>query len=171
MTGEAMQALGRAYHGLILTLAALAIAGIILMTVLILGDVTMRYLGLGSIQSASMLIEYSLLFSTMMAAPWLVRRRGHITITSMVDLLPPAARKIMGTLSLVVSIVTLLVLGWRSALVGLDKWRGGGMDIRSIAVPEWIAYAILSVGFLLMATECMRLMLRRELEPVGSSAT
>lgn len=166
-----MHALGKIYDGVVHGLAALAIGGIALMTVLILGDVTLRYLRLGSIQAASTLIEYSLLFSTMMAAPWLVRRRGHITITSMVDLLPPGGRKTMGTLSLGVSTLTLLLLGWRAAMVAHDKWRAGGMDVRSVAIPEWIAYAILAVGFLLMGTECIRLILRREVEPVGSAAT
>lgn len=39
------------------------------------------------------------------------------------------------------------------------------MDIRSIAIPEWISYAILAAGFALMATEFLRLILRGEAAP------
>ena len=166
-----MKPLVKSYDYLIHILAVAAMISIIALTGLILADVTMRYLRLGSIQSASTLIEYALLFSTMLGAPWLVRKRGHITVTSMVDMLPPAGRRGVGALSMLISIVTLGVLGWRSAIVAWEKWVQGSMDVRSIAVPEWIAYAILATGFLLMATETLRLMLLGDIEPAGSAAT
>ncbi|RMC30801.1 TRAP transporter small permease [Paracoccus alkanivorans] len=165
-----MAILGKLYSGLIHVLAVLAVISILVATGLILGDVTMRYLGLGSIRASSTLIEYALLFSTMLGAPWLMRRRGHITVTSLVEQLPPAGRKAAGALALGISTVTLLILGWRSAMVGYDKFLRGGADIRSIAVPEWIAYGILATGFVLMGTECLRLILQRRFEPHGSVA-
>lgn len=166
-----MTAISKVYDALIHGLAATGIIAITVMTGLILADVTMRYAGWGSIQSASTLIEYSLLYATMAGAPWLVRKRGHITVTSLTDLLPEAGGRFMGLVSLTISILTLLVLGWRASVVALEKWQQNSMDVRSIAVPEWVAYAILAGGFLLMATESIRLILRGEIKPAGSAAT
>ena len=166
-----MQQLVKLYGMLIVGLAALSGVTIVVMTGLILGDVSMRYLGLGTIQSSSTLIEYGLLFSTMLGAPWLVRKRGHITVTSLVDMLPETGRKMSGLVVLIISIITLGVLGWRSAMVAYDKWLQGSMDVRSVALPEWISYAILATGFLLMASESIRLILLKEVEPEGSAAT
>lgn len=163
-----MAMLGKLYSGLIHLLAGCAVISLLVATGLILGDVTMRFLGLGAIRASSTLIEYALLFATMLGAPWLMRRRGHITVTSLVELLPPAGQKFTGALALGISTLTLLILGWRSAMVGYDKWLRGGMDVRSIAVPEWISYGILATGFILMGTECLRLILQRRFEPQGS---
>ncbi|MDO5604048.1 MAG: TRAP transporter small permease [Paracoccus sp. (in: a-proteobacteria)] len=161
----------KTYDLLIFGLAGLALMSIVAMAALILGDVSMRYAGIGSIRASSTLIEYALLFSTMMGAPWLVRRRGHITVTSLVDMLPAGGRRGAGLVALAVSIITLGILGWRAAVVAHQKWMQGGMDIRSIAVPDWVSYAILAAGFLLMATECIRLVLRGEITPAGAAAS
>lgn len=166
-----MSAISKLYDALINGLAVSGIIAIAVMTCLILADVTMRYAGLGSVQSASTLIEYSLLYSTMAGAPWLVRKRGHITVTSLTDLLPEKGSRFVGLVTLTISILTLLVLGWRACVVALEKWQQNSMDVRSIAVPEWIAYAILACGFLLMASESIRLILRGEIKAAGSAAT
>lgn len=165
-----MGALFRAYDGLLHLMAAMAIMALVAATALILGDVTGRATGLGPIRASSALIEYALLFATMFGAPWLVRQRGHITVTSLVDLLPRAVRRVVGAAGMGIATLVLALLAWRAAAIGLGKWRIGAMDVRSISIPDWCAYAILSLGFALMATEFLRLLVRGEVEPSGSSA-
>lgn len=133
--------------------------------VLVLADVTLRASGFAPIRASSALSEYALLFGTMAGAPWLVRQKGHIAVTSLVDMAPPGLQRLAGLVGAVISIIVLAVLAWRSAVVGWDKAVGGAVDMRSIAIPEWISYAILAAGFALMATEFLRLILRGEAAP------
>ncbi len=157
----------RLYDGLVHALAALAATSLGLSALLIVADVMMRNLGGGPIQPTSALVEYGLLFSTMAGAPWLVRAHGHVAITSFVNYLPRAPRLQVGRLVLVLSIAVLALLAWRAGAVGLEKAEIGAYDVRSIDIPLWVLYAMLSIGFGLMAVEFLRLLLRGEVYSGG----
>jgi C4-dicarboxylate transporter, DctQ subunit len=157
----------RLYDRLVIGLAALAAISLGLVIFGIAIDVILRNVGLRPWQATSALVEYTLLFSTMAGAPWLVRRHGHIAITSFVEMLPPGMRRAIGQLVLIVSAATLALLCWRAGAVGFDMVERGSMDIRSVNIPSWVLYAMLSAGFGLMATEFLRLFLRGELYSGG----
>lgn len=152
----------RCYDRLVLALAIVAATSLGLCTFLIVVDVMLRNVGVGPIQPASALVEYALLFSTMAGGPWLVRRHGHIAVTSFVEKLPAAPRRLVGQAVLIVSTLALTLLCWRSAAVALEEVATGATDIRSIAIPGWVLYLMLSIGFGLMAVEFLRLLLRGE---------
>lgn len=157
----------RLYDRFVIGLAVLAAASLGLVIFAIAADVILRNLGLRPWQATSALVEYTLLFSTMAGAPWLVRRHGHVAITSFVELLPRAPRRLVGMLVLALSAATLALLCWRAAAVGLDMVERGSVDIRSIGIPSWVLYAMLSGGFGLMAAEFLRLLLRGEIYSGG----
>jgi TRAP-type C4-dicarboxylate transport system permease small subunit len=157
----------RTYDRLIEGLAILAAASLFLMTFLIAADVILRNTGFHPIQPASALIEYALMFSTMAGAPWLVRRHGHIAITSFVGRLPERARRVVGQAVLFLSVAILALLSWRAGAVGLDQYARQTVDIRSIGIPGWVLYAMLCGGFALMATEFLRLAARGEVYSGG----
>ncbi len=153
----------RLYDRLVIGLAVLAAASLGFVIFAIVIDVVLRNLGMRPWQATSALVEYTLLFSTMGGAPWLVRRHGHVAITSFVEMLPAGLRRAVGQLVLIVSAATLALLCWRAGAVGVDMIERGSMDIRSINIPSWVLYAMMSVGFGLMAAEFLRLFLRGEL--------
>lgn len=159
----------RLYDRLIIGLAILAATTLGLTVFGIVTDVMLRNLGFRPFQATSALIEYTMLFATMAGAPWLVREQGHVAITSFVDALPGSVRRVVMRGVTVLSAVVLAILSWRAALVGLEMVRTGAMDIRSIYIPTWILYAMLSIGFGLMALEFVRLLFRREIS-LGSQA-
>ena len=156
----------RLYDRLIIGLAVLGALSLAFITFAIVIDVVLRNVGLRPFQATSAIVEYVLLFSTMAGAPWLVRIGGHIAIMSFVEALPRGVRRVVGTLAVVVSMVALALLCWRSAAVGIQM--AGTIDMRSINIPTWVLYSMLSVGFGLMATEFLRLVLRGEIYSVGS---
>jgi TRAP-type C4-dicarboxylate transport system permease small subunit len=159
--------LPRLWNRLVDGLALLGGASLGAACLLIAVDVTFRNVGLRPVQASSALTEYALLFSTMTAGPWLVREHGHIAVTSFIELAPTRLRRIVGVVVSLVAVATLALLAWRSTVVGMQEAAFGALDIRSIDIPAWIAYAILATGFSLMAVEFLRLAVRGE--PPGGS--
>ncbi|ETX30263.1 TRAP transporter small permease [Roseivivax isoporae] len=154
--------LTRIYDGVIHGLAALAALTFALMVVGIVVDVGLRNFGMRPVQATSALIEYGLLFATMAGAPWLIRDRGHVAIRALMGLLPAGLSRIIDRAALVLCVAILALLGWRAAVVAWEAVEAGAVDIRSIGLPGWILPAMICAGFVLMATEFLRLFLRGE---------
>lgn len=154
--------LKKLYDGVIKLLVFLGAASLALMTVGIIGDVAMRNFGFRSIQALSALVEYGLLFSTMAVAPFLVRTHGHVAVQSFVEAMPPSLRHIVSQLGLALSVALLALLSWRAAAVAVEVTQSGAIDMRSVNIPGWVLYMMLSVGFGLMAVEFLILLLRGE---------
>ena len=159
----------RLYDRLIEGLAALAGASFAFVTVAIVTDVMLRNLGITSLIWVSAVVEYCMLFAAMAAGPWLIRIGGHVAVTSFVDMLPRSLRRAVGLLVMIVSVVILLVLSWRAAVIGLEEARFGSIDMRSIDIPGWLPYALLAGGFVLMAAEILR-QIGRGARDLGSRA-
>ena len=77
-------------------------------------------------------------------------KRGYTALTYNVQLNPAAERRGIDTF-----------LGWRAAMLAADAISRGAVDIRSINIPGWVAYALLSAGLILCATEFLRLLILR----------
>ena len=154
-----MKALIHLYDKIILGLAALAGAGFAAVTLAIVVDVVLRNFGMRPFQATSALVEYSLLFAAMAAGPWLIREGGHVVVDSFVGMAPHRLQRVLGQCAMLLSIAVLALLSWRAALGAVDAIKFGSTDMRSINIPYWIAYTMLSIGFGLMATEVLRLRL------------
>jgi C4-dicarboxylate transporter, DctQ subunit len=151
------------YDRLIFALTYLAAASLALITIFVALDVIMRNLHMPTLRWISAVVEYVLLFSTMAAAPWLVRINGHVSLSSFVNLMPPRLQVLVGRLGLIISALSLGFLGVISGKMTLERWFDGSVDMRSVNLPAWLLYAFLSIGFVLMACEFLRLLLRGEL--------
>lgn len=152
----------RVYDRLIVGLAVLGALSLVFISAAIIVDVVLRNTGFRPFQWTSAIVEYVLLFSTMAAGPWLVRENGHVAIASFVEKMPPTLRLLAGRAALVLAILTLVLLTWRSAAVGLEMVQSRSVDMRSINIPAWLLYAMLCGGFALMTLEFLRLLLRGE---------
>lgn len=168
VTGAFM--LVRFYDRIITGLAVAGGISLVAITVAIIIDVVLRNTGFRPSQSTSALVEYVMLFSTMAAAPWLVRKNGHVAITSFIEPLPDALRFLAGRAVLILCIIILGLLSWRSGAVGLQMLASGSIDMRSINIPSWVLYVMLSGGFGLMTLEFLRMLFRGDIY-TGSEAT
>ena len=155
--------LARIYDRIITGLAVTGGVSLMVITVAIIIDVVLRNTGFRPSQSTSALVEYVMLYSTMAAAPWLVRKNGHVAITSFVERLPGMVRFLAGRIVLILCIVILGLLSWRSGAVGLEMVAAGSVDMRSINIPSWVLYAMLAGGFGLMTLEFLRMLLRGDI--------
>jgi TRAP-type C4-dicarboxylate transport system permease small subunit len=148
-----MGALRAGYDWCLYGLAALAAAAVLAMFVLVVVDVTIRATGFDPPAGIQAVVEYLVLYFTMFAAPYVLRRRAHVFIELLVGLLGPRARAVFGRIvAAVCGAVSLLMAyyGWR--LVA-DAWISGDLDIRSIDIPMWLLYVPLPIGFVFIAVE------------------
>lgn len=149
----------RLYDRLIVMLAYLACIMIAAVFVLIVVDVSMRTLGMRPPVFSSALSEYSLIYMTMLAAPWLVRERGHVRIDSFISFLSQKHQLALERALIIVCMILCLLATFLSARFAIDFWRAGSLDIRSIEIPRSLLFVPLAVGFFLCATEFLRLLL------------
>lgn len=150
------------YDRVVLGLAALGAASLAVVTVLIIYDVLSRNLGWTPLSATSAIVEYALLFSTMAAAPWLVRINGHVSLSSVIKLTPRAVQRVVNRIVLLIAASAVGILAVVSGRIGLRQWQSGTIDMRSVDLSGWLLYAFMALGFALMATEFLRMLLRGE---------
>ncbi|MFN7051971.1 MAG: TRAP transporter small permease, partial [Gemmobacter sp.] len=108
------------------------------------------------------IVEYALLFSTMAAAPWLVRINGHVSLSSIIGLTPRVVQRIANRAVVIAAGLATAILAGVSGRIAFHQWQAGTVDIRSVDLPGWLLYAFMAAGFALMATEFLRMLLRGE---------
>jgi TRAP-type C4-dicarboxylate transport system permease small subunit len=151
-----MDAISKFYDSLIIGLAIIAGLMLALMFVGIVADVTIRSIGFNSIQWYSAMAEYSLLFSTMCGAPWLVRIKGHVVVESLTLAMPPTIRLIMAKCVYLVCIFLSVLFVYYGFIEMVGMFQTGELDLRSIDMPKWILFVPFPVGFSLIAIEFAR---------------
>ena len=151
-----MRLLVRLYGRLIVALAA--IAGVMLagVFVMIVYDVTVRTLGHQPPAHTSALSEYAMLYMTLLAAPWVLRNKGHVFVEFLAGSLPERVRRVLRRGIYVLCIAVCLGMAYYGMIAVLDYWQRGELDIKSIEIAKWAFYAPLPVGFSLCAVEFAR---------------
>jgi len=157
-----MKQLAAGYTRLIEGLAVLAGLIIAAVCLLIAWDVIARNIGLQPPASTVALTEYSLLYFTMAAAPWLVRTRGHIIVEVLHARLAGVSRRVIDKLILAICFSVSVIVCVLAGILMVEAWQRGEIEIRSLNMPRWLLFAPLAVGFALMATEFLRLAIRGE---------
>jgi len=151
-----MTLLARAYGWLIAGLAALAGVVIAAALVLIAVDVAIRATGFKPPAFTSAAVEYALLYFTMLAAPWLVRRKGHVSVDALVTRLQGLARTLVEKLVYLICVVVSLVFAWYAARLLIGAIESGQFDERAVDIPTWLLYLPMPFGFALVAVEFAR---------------
>lgn len=165
-----MRALVRAYDGLIAAMAV--VAGLILafIFVIIVYDVVVRTMGVQPPAATSALSEYGMHYVALLAAPWLVRVKGHVFVESLVVVLPDGVARILEKLVHLVCIVMCLALAWYAVEAIREAVTFGDSDIRSIIVPKWVLFAPMPIAFVLCAIEFGRFLAGRDTMYEGRGA-
>jgi TRAP-type C4-dicarboxylate transport system permease small subunit len=144
-------ALGILYH----VLAVLAALLLLAMVVVVSGDILLRNISRAGISWANEVSEYALYLTTLLAAPWLLRRGGHVRVDLVLGMVPARTAWLMELVADVVGLIVCLVLVRYGLAMTLDSWRTGSITIKNLVFPEWWLLAPLPVIFLLLAIEFM----------------
>ncbi|MEM9223647.1 MAG: TRAP transporter small permease subunit [Pseudomonadota bacterium] len=158
----------RLWRGLLTALAGIAGAIIALMFFFIVLDVTMRSLGYQPPLFTGTFIEFGLLYCTMLAAPWLIGRDGHIRVRALTDRLPAQTVRWLEALIFTVLALLTAVLAWYALDVVLDSAARGEVEYRSIILPRWVLFAPMPPCFLFCAIEFARLAVSGQADHSGT---
>ena len=144
------------YDRLLAGLALVAAAAFGALSFIIAYEVTLRWLGFRPPVWPQAISEFTMLYATLFAAPWILHRAEHIQVNTLIAVFPAGARVMLSRVMGFIGMVVCLIVAWYALKVTLNAQ---GLEIRSFEMPKWVVYAPLPLGFFLMAVEFFRHML------------
>jgi C4-dicarboxylate transporter, DctQ subunit len=161
--------LDRALALVVTAMAILAALVLVWLMVAIVLSVTMRNMGLQPYAWLFTSTEYGVLYMTMLGAPWLVRKKGHVHIELLTAALPEGPRNVLSRLVALGCVFICAYLGWKGyQLVQLNIARMD-FDVRAYFFPRWMLTIAFPVSFGLMALEFTRFVVGREILHTGKA--
>ena len=151
-----MEAITKAHDWLLVALKNLAGAIIFIIFVLIVVDVGLILFGFSGFEGTLGLVEYGLLWFTMLAAPWLTRIRGHVYIDALTELFNPQVQQYAAKIAYLVAICAASLAGYFSVELWWEAYVNEQVDERGIELMQWWLYAPMPVGFFLVTFEFLR---------------
>ena len=173
-----MERLSSLFGRLLEVLAAIGCALVFLMMLVICADVLLRNVALvpsmRGLGWANDLTEASLYLTTMLAAPWLLRRGQHIRVDIVLRAIPKRAAWYCEWIADFLALACCLVMVAYGTRMAWASFKSGAMTIKTMITPEWWLLAPLPVAFLLLAVEVlfrMRRLLHAERGPREDAVT
>lgn len=157
------------YRRLLEALAVVAGVMLAATAVAIVLDVLMRNLGLQPPAHTLTLTEYGLLYLTMLAAPWLVREKGHVYVELVTAALRPRARFWLTRVVYALCVLTCAVIFWFGLDVALTHYQREVIDVRSFDMPRWLLTVSIPLSFGLMTIEFARFLLNLDSMHTGQA--
>lgn len=154
-----MQNIARAYERLLDAFKLGAEIVVFLIFFLITTDVFIRLFGFQPSTYTLGVVEYGLLWFTLLGAPWLVRMKGHVFVDSLVQLLPQVVQYVLARFVYIVCIICSLFFVYYSLDLTVNAILSGEMDIRGEAQPLWLLLLPLPVSFSMVAFEFLRFLI------------
>ena len=154
-----MQVIARAYDWLINTMRVLAGVVIFAVFILIVSDVLIRLAGLQPWIYSTIIVEYSLLWFAMLAAPYLTRIKGHVFIDAVTAMLSVRLRWYVEKLAYIICITASVVFAWYSWDLLIEAITDGLIDVRAEEIPLWYLLAPMPCCFVLVTVEFLRYLL------------
>lgn len=95
--------------------------------------------------------EYSLLFVTFLAAPWVLRQHGHVNVDVVVTSLSDNWRKRFQVVTYAVAAVATLILFYFSFETTLSYYSRGVILRKVLEIPQWMIIGVIPVGSFLLS--------------------
>ena len=173
-----MERLSAQFGRLLEVLAAIGCALVFLMMLVICVDVLLRNVALvpsmRGLGWANDLTEASLYLTTMLAAPWLLRRGQHIRVDIVLRAIPKRPAWYCEWIADFVALACCLVMVAYGTRMTWASFKSGAMTIKTLVTPEWWLLAPLPAAFTLLSIEMlfrMRRLLLAERGPREDAVT
>jgi C4-dicarboxylate transporter DctQ subunit len=154
-----VNALVRSYNFVLHGMAVIAGILIFLSFVMIVVDVTMRIVKLQPPTFTIAIVEYILLWFAMLAAPWLVRIKGHVFIDAVTQFLPKLIKTVIAKIVYSICIVSSSIYCIHASGLLYEAWVMEMIDVRSVDMPQWILFAPMPICFFFVAMEFGRFLI------------
>ena len=123
------------------------------MVALVTADIVLRNTARVGFAWANEITEYALYLTTLLTAPWLLRRGQHVRIDMALVLVPARVAWLMEAIADLIGLAASLVLVWYGSVMTLQSARLGSLTIKNLVFPEWWLLAPLPVCFALLTLE------------------
>lgn len=134
-------------------LAVLAALILLAMVVVVSGDIVLRNIARNGIPWANEVSEYALYITTLLTAPWLLRRGQHVRIDLVLTFVPPRVAWLMELLGDAIGFVVCLIMMRYGIKMVVDSAAMNALTIKNLVFPEWWLLVPLPVAFALIAAE------------------
>ena len=171
-TGAAMrlmQCIGSIYTTALYAMAIIAGATLVWLMVSTILSVALRNLGLQPYAWLFTSAEYGLLYMTMLGAPWLVRKKGHVHIELVTAILPDTLRRFVSRLVALLCVLVCLILAWKGFELFITNIERNDFDVRAYYYPRWLLSITFPLSFGFMVVEFSRFAFGRELLHSGEA--
>lgn len=145
-----------------------AIAGLLLaiMAIIVSYNVVMRYFVGKPPVWAIETTEYILVFSTFLAAAWVLKQDGHVKIDILVVRLPRKSQHVLNVVVAFLGIVACGLLAWYGIQATYSLYCRDVIMIKMIPWPKWVLVAPIPIGILFTLVQFIRnflaLLLRKD---------
>jgi len=131
------------------------IAGIIILAITfsVSGTAVVRYLGFRPPDWTFQFAEYALLWFTFLAAAWLLREGGHISIDTVVTRFRPKTRRKVEIIDDILGFIVSVVIFWFGTLHTIDLFQRGIMEVKGTTVPKFPIFLIIPIGGLALSIQ------------------
>jgi C4-dicarboxylate transporter, DctQ subunit len=134
-------------ENLFVTIAAILL---LVMVVIITMSVVGRYFFNTPFAWTVEVSEYIMIFVTFFIASWIFKLGGHVGLDLLIDVLPPAIKKIINLITLILGLAACSILGWFSMVVTLDYYERNVVLLKLIHMPQYIVIMPIVIGCLLL---------------------
>ena len=134
-----------------------AAAGMILIClVAVCTEVLMRYFLNRPLIWVVEVTEYSILYTTFLAAAYLLKEEGHVKIELVVDALKPRAQALLNAITSMLGIVVCLVLGFFGTSSTIVHFQQGIPTFTAMEIPKWPFLMVIPFGSFLLLIQFVR---------------
>ena len=146
----------RAYNALLFSMAYLSGVAIFAAFLMIVTDVLSRFTDLPPLLWVLTAVEYILLWFTMLAAPYLLRIKGHVFVDAVQQFLPARVKFITAKIVYALGIFCCVIYTYYSGLLLAEALETGELDMRSFEAPLWSLLLPMPLCFAMCAVEFCR---------------
>ena len=137
-------------------LASLGAAVIIFMTVIVCWDVTSRFF-LGSGMGWTLeVVEYGLLWFTLLATAWVLKRERHVKIDIVLTRLNPKKQALLNFITSILTTAACLVVVWYGTEVAWEFIQTGERLPSLMMPPKFLPFLIIPIGFAFLFVQFLR---------------
>lgn len=119
-------------------------------------DVFMRYFLTRPTSWSIDFAEYTLLYSTFLAAAWLLKMDGHVKVSVLQEKLGKKMRLVLDIINSVIGAIACAILTWVGAKETIESYVQNVLIIRPVTVPKWLILWVIPFGFFLFFTYFIR---------------
>ncbi len=101
--------------------------------------------------------EYILALSSFLAAAWVLKKEGHVSLDSVVNLLRPRKRAIANAITSLIGAIVTSVLAWYAVEKSYEFFqRDTVFAHKAMIIPVWPFLAVFALCFFLLSSQFLR---------------